>query len=237
MANTVTLQLTAGRQTGSRESRRLRADDHVPGVLYGQNFDPVAVTVERRELRSALTTEAGLNAVLILHLGDREQLALVRALQQDPVKKRVLHVDFLAVDPDQKLLVDVPVITVGESEMVNNAEGGTVDQVLHSLSVLAKPHEIPNEITVDISGMDIGDTIRVEDLQLPGDVTADADPDEAVAVARIVTIEVPEPEEVEEELLEGEEGELVEGEEAEGEGEGAEGAAEGGEGGEGADEG
>lgn len=235
MANTVTLQLTAGRRTGSRESRRLRGQDHVPGVLYGQNFDPVAVTVERRELRSALTTDAGLNAVLILHLGDREQLGLVRSLQQDPVKKRVLHVDFLAVDPDQKLRVDVPVITVGESEKVNNAEGGTIDQVLHTLSVLAKPHEIPNDVTVDISEMDIGDTIRVGDIRLPGDVTADADPDDAVAVAKIVTIEVPEPaEEVEGELVEGEEGDLVPAEEAEGEGEGAEAVAEGDEG---ADEG
>lgn len=211
MANVVDMKLTPGRETGTRPSRRLRAEDHIPGVLYGEGFDPVSITVERRELRAALTTDAGLNALLNLQLGEREQLALVRELQQDPVKHKVIHVDFLAVDADKPLRVDVPVHTVGESELVNNAEGGTIDQVLHSITVLAKPHEIPNELTVDVSSMDIGDSIRVGDLDLPGEVTTDVDPEEPVAVAKIVTVEVPEP-------TEGEEAEGAEGEEAEGAG-------------------
>ena len=230
----VTLELTARNEIGSRPSRRLRADDHIPAVLYGQQVDPVAVTVERRSLRAALTTDAGLNALITLKVGDREQLGMVREVQQDPVKNRVLHVDFLAIDTEHELRVDVPIITEGEAEAVDNVEGGTIDQTLHSLSVLSKPLSIPNDIRVDISNMEIGDTIRVGDLILPDGVTANIDADEPVAVAKIVTVEVPEPV-AEEELLEGEEGEAVEGEE--GEGEATEGEEASAEGGEGADEG
>lgn len=224
-----TLELETGRATGSGPARRLRVEDRIPGVLYGEGVEPTSVTVGRRDLRAALHTEAGMNALLTLKLSDGgEQLALIRELQRDPVKRKVLHVDFLAIDRNKPIRVDVPVVTVGESEKVQQAEGGTIDQLAFTLHVLSLPNAIPNEITVDVSEMDIGDTIRIGDLQLPEGVTTDVDPEEPVVSAKIVQEVVLEPEPVEGEEAEGEEAE-GEGAEAAADGEGEGDAAEGGE--------
>lgn len=187
-----TLTLDTNRPTGSRSSRRLRRDDVIPGVVYGYDTEPTPVSVNRRLLRQALTTDAGLNALLTLELGGDSKLAVVRDLQRDPVKSKILHVDFLAVDPNAEFAVDVKIVLIGESEKVENADGGTIDQSLHSINVNTKPTNIPSEITFDVSDLDIGDTVRIADLVMPEGVTANADPEETVASAKIITI-APEP--------------------------------------------
>ena len=115
--------------------------------------------------------------------GDRH-MSLVRDVQRHPVRRDVLHVDFIRIDPDQDVVVDVPILLVGEADEVTNNDG-MVDQNLFALTVSAAPDNIPTEIELDVSALTIGDSLRVADLVLPAGVTTEVDPEDAVAVAMI----------------------------------------------------
>lgn len=180
----ITLKAETGRELGTGPSKRIRAEGRIPGVVYGLGSDPVPIIVEWKPLREALTTEAGLNALIQLEVDGESSLTIVKELQRHPIKGDVIHLDFLRVSADAEISVDVPVVLVGEAEAVER-EDGTVDHLLFTLSVNAKPADIPNDITVDISNMVLHDTIRVGDLTLPAGVSTDVDPDEAVVTAQI----------------------------------------------------
>jgi large subunit ribosomal protein L25 len=206
-----TLVADTGRPIGSRPSKRLRHEGKIPAVVYGHG-EPVAVTVDWRALRQVLTTEAGLNALINLEVEGETQLTMVKELQRHPVRHDVLHVDFLRVRADEPITVDVPITLTGEAEDVHRADG-TVDHVLYQLEITALPGDIPTELTVDISGLAVGDLIRVGDLQLPRGVTTEIDPEEPVVVARAeVVVELEEAEVEEAEAAEGEGAEGGEGE-------------------------
>ena len=192
----VTLTAETGRALGSRSSRRLLRDGKVPGVVYGLGQDNVTVAVPWPDLRAALTTEAGLNALITLEVDGNEDLTIVKDMQRDPVRRDVVHVDFLRVSRDVEILVEVPIILEGEAEKVEQ-EDGTVSHLLFNLAVYAKPGAIPNELTIDVSNMVVGDAIRVGDLQLPEGARTEVDEDEVIATAQISreTIEVAEEEE------------------------------------------
>jgi large subunit ribosomal protein L25 len=175
------LAAESGRTLGSRETRRLRHTGRVPGVVYGLDQDPVPLSVDFKELRAALTTSAGLNALISLEVAGTKQLSLVKELQRHPVRNDVIHVDFLRVDPNKPIQVTVPVALVGEPEKVNQFDG-MVEQPLLSVVVYAKPTEIPTEIACDISDLEIGTSVRAESLQFPPGVTSDIDPNDVVAV-------------------------------------------------------
>ena len=217
----VTLTATPGREPGSRASGRLRAFGQVPAVVYGHGISPVPVSVDWRELRTALTTEAGANALINLSVGGDTHLTVVRDMQRHPIRHDVLHIDFQVVSRDEVISMDVPVVLHGENETIDKTDGATIEQQLHLLTIKSKPGSIPNEISVDISGLEVGATIRVSDLTLPSGVETDVDPEETVVSVMIVQVDIPETE-----AAEGEEGEgAAEGAEGEGEAEGAEGAA------------
>lgn len=192
----VTLTAETGRALGSRSSRRLLRDGKVPAVVYGLDQDTVAVAVEWPSLRAALTTDAGLNALITLEVDGREDLTIVKDLQRDPVRREVVHVDFLRVSRDVEIEVEVPIVLEGHAEKVER-EDGTVAHLLFSLSVYAKPGAIPNELTVDVAEMELHDSIRVGDLSLPSGVRTEVDEDEVIVSAQISreTIEVAEEEE------------------------------------------
>jgi len=179
----ITLVAEAGRPIGSRAAGRLRAAGRIPAVIYGHGRDPLPVSVEGRELRTALTTPAGLNALLSLKVGDETHLTLAREIQRHPVRSTVVHVDFLVVRRDEIVSAEVPLILTGEARLVIQGNG-IIEHTLSSLSVNATPDAIPSSIEVDISAMAIGDSIRVGDITLPAGVTTDADPDEAIVVAQ-----------------------------------------------------
>jgi large subunit ribosomal protein L25 len=222
MADDIILVAETGRRTGSPASRRLRATGRVPAVLYGRGAEPAPISVEWRDLRSALTTDKGLNALLTLKIGSKRTKAIVKEMQRHPVRRDVLHIDFLAVDVDKPITTDVPLVVEGEPEKVIR-DDGVVEQILNVLIVTAKPDAIPGHIAVDVSDLEIGQHITVGDLELPADVTTEADPEETIVTAKLTSLAL-----AEEEEEEGEEGEEEEG----AEGEGAEDAA-GGDGGEG----
>jgi large subunit ribosomal protein L25 len=212
MADDITLVAETGRTTGSAASRRLRATGKVPAVLYGRGADPQPLTVDWRELRSALTTDKGLNALLTLKVGGKSTKALVKDMQRHPVRRDVLHIDFLAVDVDVVISTDVPIVLEGEATLVIR-EQGVVDQVMNAIVVQAKPDAIPGHLSVDISELEIGHTITVADLDLPAGVETEVDPEETVVTAQVTSLALAEEEEGEEgEGEEGEEGEAAEGE-------------------------
>lgn len=165
----LTLSVQTGRPRGSRAARRLRAERKIPGVVYGLGSEPLPVAVDRRELRLALTTDAGLNALLDLQLEGRSEMAVVKEVQRHPVRREVTHIDFLRVDPDARIDVEVPIHTTGEATLVTQEEG-IAELRLTSLLVSVKPTDIPDEVVVDISDMTLDRTITVDDLSLPGSV-------------------------------------------------------------------
>ncbi|MEC8365153.1 MAG: 50S ribosomal protein L25 [Actinomycetota bacterium] len=169
---------------GSRSSRRLRRDGKVPGVLYGLGQDPEIFSVDYGDLRGALNTDAGLNALIQLSVNGTNQLSILKTLQRHPVKDEVIHVDFVRVDPNQELAVEVPIVLEGVAKKVTD-QNGMVDQTMFSLSVLSLPDSIPNELTANVSELEINDAIRVSDVVLPEGVRTEVDPEEAIAVGTV----------------------------------------------------
>ena len=217
----ITLTATPRPPQGTRPARRLRNEGKIPGVVYGLGGDPVTLTVEWRDLRAALVTEQGLNAVIHLEVDGERVPTLVKEMQRHPVRRNVLHVDFIRVDLNKPVDVEVPIHLEGEAEAVNR-EGGVIDQTLTMLLVHCKPSDIPAQLTIDISDLEIGGAKHVSDLALPEGVSTTVDPEETVVTASFQVVEIPEPQE----------GEAVEGEEGAegGDGGGGEGAASGDEG-------
>ncbi len=141
------------------------------------------MAVDSRALRSALTTDAGLNALLDLQVDGTSHLTVARDIQRDPVRGTVTHVDFQIVRRDEVIAADVPVNLVGEAEELHRADG-VIDHQLFTLPVHATPGRIPNAIEVDVSGLLVGDTVRVGDISLPEGVTTDVDPEAPVVVGQ-----------------------------------------------------
>jgi len=199
--------------TGKGAARRARAGGRVPAVLYGHGIEPRHLTVDARQFGQALRS-GGANALLQLQLGGDRHLALAREIQRHPVRGSYTHVDFLVVRRGEVVTVAVPVHLVGDAPGV--VQGGILDQDVHQLSVEAEVTSVPEVIDGDVSGLQIGDVLRVGDLKPPAGVTVLDDPEAPVASVVAPTVE---PVKVEEEAAEGEA-------EAEAEGEAA-GAAEG----------
>lgn len=184
----ITLPAETGRAAGSSASRRLRHAGKVPGVVYGHGIDPLPVAVQARDLRAALSTDAGLNALLDLQVDGTSHLTLARELQRDPIRNRVTHVDFQVVRRDEVIGVDVPIALIGDAVNVHQGDG-VVDQQMFNLAVLAIPGRIPNVIEVDITELAIGDTVRVSDLALPEGVTTETDLEAPVVVGQPPQVE------------------------------------------------
>jgi len=177
----VALVAEVGRHTGSAAARRLRTEGKIPAILYGHGIDPQPISVDRKALRAALAHEAGLNALFALEVDGTRHLAMARQLQRDALKRSVSHVDFVIVRRDEIVTVEVPVHLVGEALGVEHADG-MVEQQIFQLTIHAKPADIPSAIEVDISGLEIGEAIRVGDVVLPEGVTTEVDAEEPVVI-------------------------------------------------------
>lgn len=178
MSNT-TLVATTGRATGSSASRRLRAEGHIPGVLYGHGMTPLSVTVERRDLRLALSGPAGVNTILSLQIDGSSYNAVIKDLQRHPVKRNVNHVDFLQVNMNEEITVNIPLRLEGEAKAVL-AAGALVDPAVDTIEVVTTPTNMPAEFLIDITDMQPDQVIRLSDVPMPKGVTATGDPDMAV---------------------------------------------------------
>jgi large subunit ribosomal protein L25 len=149
------------------------------------------VAVLARELRVALNGEAGANQLLSLETGSSTYLTLAREMQRHPVAQTVTHVDFQIVRRDEVISADVSIVLIGEALEVHHGEG-LVDQQMFTLAIKARPADIPTSVELDISGLTIGDQLRVSELTLPAGVTTDIDPESAIVIGqppRVVTLE------------------------------------------------
>lgn len=184
-------------QKGKGAASRLRKTGRVPGILYGADIGAVACDVDNLELYHALRTEAGLNVLIRLEVEGEEHLSIIREIQRHPVRGDLMHVDFQNVDRNTLYPAEIPVHL--ENEDATSLEGGVTNLVLYTVPIMVRPLETPNEFTIDLDGMSIGDVRRVEDLldQLPEGAEFDIEHERTV-----VTINAP----ISEEALEALEG-------------------------------
>ena len=208
----IDLKAQIRKTVGNGPARTLRREGKVPAVLYGPKAEPVLLSIESKDFEQILK-EASVGSVLLnLQIQNGEtstRSAMIKELQTHPVSGSFLHVDFYEIDMQKKITAKVQVVATGHS--VGVEIGGLLQYVRRELEVLCLPTAIPEAIEVDITDLDIGDSIHVEDISLSGDVEIPADTNFTVVTVLAPKIEE-EPVEEEEELEEGEE--LAEGEEA-----------------------
>ena len=205
--------------SGSRPARRMRREGQIPAVVYGVGIETEEIAVEARALHGVLQTDAGFNALINVEIENgSETLAVAREVQRDPVRGDIVHLDFIKVSLDIEIDAEVGLEFIGTPLGVKD-EGGFIETIENAVMLSALPTAIPTSITMDISELGIGDTLKVEDLPVLEGVTYLTERDRPLVTVLLPSI-VEEEEELDE-LLEGEEGE--EGEEAE---EGAGGQAE-----------
>jgi large subunit ribosomal protein L25 len=204
---TVELVVKLRESTGSRESRRLRRQGLVPGVLYGSG-EPRAFCVEERELRRVLTGSHGMHAILdvVLDGHGKAHHAVLKDYQLDPRRSTLMHVDLHEVRLDRPIQTQVAVELVGTPEGVS--AGGVLQLVTREVALEALPMEVPERLELDVSALGIGDSARVGQITAPAGVTLLADPDTVVAAVLAPTVlRVEEEEAVEEEAAAEAEGE------------------------------
>jgi len=173
--------LTAVRRSaaGKGPAGRVRREGLVPAVVYGLGADNVSVSVSQRELVHILSGGSGMNTLITLNIDGTEELAIARQLQRHPVKGNVIHVDFVRVRADQTIQAEIPVRLTGDAE--GATRGGVLEQLVHTLTVEARPGDLPGAIEYDVSALLIGGQVYVRDLAIPAGVTVLQDADELVA--------------------------------------------------------
>ncbi len=219
MSDTV-LDVVVRDNIGTGGARAARRDGLVPGILYGGGEEPVAISLKENEVLKALNTGNLIGSMVkISHKGE-QQSALTKDVQFHPVKDMPQHIDFYRVTASSIITVEVSINIVGNEECPGLTKGGNLNVVRHAIEVNCPAGSIPDSIEVDISAMEIGDSLHESELTFPDKVKpAITDRDPTVITIAMARVEV-EPEEAD--VTEGEDGEAVEGEEgeaAEGEGE------------------
>ena len=194
---------------GNGPARELRRQGSIPAVLYGSDTESMLLSVSAKALE--LVTKSANIGQLLLNLtieGDESvtKTAMIKELQMHPLSGNPLHVDFYEVDMKRKINVSIPIIPVGKS--IGVEQGGMLQLVRRELEVLCLPNEIPESFEVDVSDLDIGDSLHVEEIELGENIEIPADVNFTVITVLAPALE--EEEEEEEEAVEGEEGEEAE---------------------------
>ncbi|MGD2154392.1 MAG: 50S ribosomal protein L25/general stress protein Ctc [Gemmatimonadales bacterium] len=210
MATTLTLQAKSRTETGKGAARTLRRQGYVPGVIYGHGEQTRACQIERKQIEKLIMSGSHESQIIDLKLdGGAASSVLIREVQVHPYRPEVLHIDFLTVRKGEKVKLEVPVRLVGVAPGVK--EGGIMEHLRHDVEIRCIPSKIPEALELDISGLDIGDSITVADLRVPDEVEILTD-----AAATIASVVPPAVLRVEEEVAEEVEVEgVVEEEEAE----------------------
>ncbi|HEX8084769.1 MAG TPA: 50S ribosomal protein L25 [Solirubrobacteraceae bacterium] len=192
MANgSTTLTVTRREAEGSRANRRLRREGRIPAVVYGGGEDCTPISVDARELRHALHASG---AVIELNLDGATTNAVLKDAQSDPVRGDLWHVDFLRVRMDVAIQSTVVLELTGVDDAPGHTEGGVLEQQLRELTIEALPGDIPENITHDVSALELNGTVHVSDLTAPEGVKILDDPESVVASMSLPRLEVEEPE-------------------------------------------
>jgi large subunit ribosomal protein L25 len=180
MAQQVKLQARKRTLIGRNAIKRIKAKGLVPGVIYGSNQTPIPLEVDNRELSTVLAHASSEHVLVELEIVDGDQstnkLALIQEVQHHPLKPGVVHVDFHAVSATEKITSAVPIETTGEALGVRTF-GGLLEHSLRTLEVQCYPQDLPGVIRIDVTNLNIGESLHVRDIQLPAGVEAITDED------------------------------------------------------------
>jgi large subunit ribosomal protein L25 len=179
--STATLSATLRSESGKGAARALRRAGSVPAVIYGHKREPMSLAVPTRELERLLDRVSAETTVVELSIDGKVSRTLIREIQKHPYKKQLVHIDFQELVAGEKITVNVPLVIVGVSVGVRSF-GGILDQTMRELEVTVDPSSIPNHIDVDVSALNVADSIHVRDLKLPDGVTVLTDGDASVVV-------------------------------------------------------
>ncbi len=207
MAQVTALAAEEREGAGTGAARQTRRAGRVPCVIYGNKEDSVLISIDPLDLKKQLRGPGFFARVFEIEVGGRKHRVLARDLQVDPVTDKPIHVDFMRFSEATRLTINVQVMFENHEESPGITRGGVLNVVRHTVEMRCKPDSIPESITIDLTGLDIGDSVHISSITLPEDVELTiADRDFTVATIAAPTILV----EVEEEE-EGEEGEAAEG--------------------------
>ncbi|MDP3853840.1 50S ribosomal protein L25/general stress protein Ctc [Phenylobacterium sp.] len=177
----IILNVEVRERTGTGGARETRRAGKVPGVLYGGAKDPVAISVKSNEFRKALYTGKLLGHLVTLKHGAESQQVIAKAVDMDPVTDEPTHFDLYRVDEHQAIKIAVPVHFKNHEASPGLKKGGTINIVRHEVELVCPADAIPEELVFDLTGLDIGDTIRISAVELPKGVKAAMDRDAVVA--------------------------------------------------------
>jgi large subunit ribosomal protein L25 len=176
--HTVALNAQARKTSGKGAARSLRRQSLVPAVLYGRDLESTLLSVSPGDLEKATSTASAENILIDLTITDgestRNQRAMIREIQVDPVKRNILHVDFVGISMDRKITVEVPINIVGDP--VGVSAGGMLQQVLRAVEISCLPDRIPDTLELDVSSLTMGHSLHVSDLRTPEGVELLSDP-------------------------------------------------------------
>ncbi|WP_027441961.1 50S ribosomal protein L25/general stress protein Ctc [Erythrobacter cryptus] len=172
MSETLTLPAEARERAGKGASRALRREGRTPAVIYGGKEEPTLIHVEQKELVRLLMTGHFMNSIVNIEIGGKTIRTLPKDVAFHPVTDRPTHVDFLRLTGDAKVEVAVPVVFINEDKSPGLKKGGVLNIVRHELELVCPSDAIPDEILIDVTGRDVGDTIHISDVTLPAGVTS-----------------------------------------------------------------
>jgi large subunit ribosomal protein L25 len=182
MSDALTLPAETRERAGKGASRELRRNGRVPAVIYGGKEEPTPIHVEAKELARQLGTGHFMNSIVMIDVGGKSVRAIPKDVAMHPVTDRPIHVDFLRLSKDSKIQVAVPVIFINEEESPGLKKGGVLNVVRHELELVCESDKIPDDIQIDVTGLEVGDSIHISSVNLPdGSVSAITDRDFTIA--------------------------------------------------------
>ena len=185
MSEQLTLSAETRDRAGKGASREMRRQGRVPAVIYGQKQEPLPIHVEEKALVKMLQTGHFMNSIVMIDTGGAPTRTLPKDVQFHPVTDRPLHVDFLRISEHSKVHVNVPIRFVNDEESPGIKRGGVLNTVLHDLELVCDASKIPDDIVIDLTGLDIGDSIHLEAIRIP-EGCAPATEDLSLTLATIV---------------------------------------------------
>lgn len=185
MSDQLTLSAEARERAGKGASRALRREGRVPAVIYGDNQEPVMVHVEEKALNKLLGTGHFMNSVIMVDVGGKAARTLPKDVAFHPVTDRPLHVDFMRVSEHASVTVQIPVVFQNEEASPGIKRGGVLNIVRHELDLICDAASIPDDVVIDLTGRDVGDSIHINDVKLPAG-TKSAIEDRDFTIATIV---------------------------------------------------
>jgi large subunit ribosomal protein L25 len=185
MSEQLTLPAEARERAGKGASRELRREGRVPAVIYGEKKEPLSVHVEEKLLAKMLSTGHFMNSVVMVEVGGKANRTLPKDVQFHPVSSRPVHVDFLRIGEHSEVKVNVPVIFLNEEASPGLKRGGVLNVVRHDLELVCDAAHIPDQIEIDLTGLEIGDSIHISQVNLPAKVKSAID-DRDFTVATVV---------------------------------------------------